>query len=74
MIKQFKPRPALYIDKECSKDEFLLMSIKLIDNIEVGLKLSIDDVIHVVRELRKDVDDLKTEIKTLKNKRSKEND
>lgn len=50
------------------------MSIKLIDNIEVDLKLSIDDVIHVIRELRKDVDSLKSEIKTLKTKKSTKKD
>lgn len=45
------------------------MSIKLIDNIEVDLKLSIDDVVHVIRELRKDVDSLKSEINTIKGKK-----
>lgn len=42
------------------------MSIKLIDNIEVDLKLSIDDVIHVIKTLRVDVDKLKEDIKKLK--------
>lgn len=50
------------------------MSIKLIDNIEVDLKMPVDDVIHVIRELRKEVDSLKSQINNLKSKKSKKKD
>lgn len=44
------------------------MSIKLIENIETDIKLSVDDVIHVIKTLRIDVDQLKKDVKKLKTK------
>ena len=38
----------------------------IIDHIETDIKLSVDDVIHVIRTLRKDIDSLKAEIKKIK--------
>lgn len=40
--------------------------IKLIDNIEVDLKLAIDDVAHIIKVLWTDINSLKLEIEALK--------
>lgn len=47
------------------------MSIELINNIEADLKLSIEDIIHVLKTLRGDLDNIKSEVESLKCKKLK---
>ncbi len=50
------------------------MSLKLIENIEEDLKLSVEDMIHVIRNLRKDVDSLKIQLNKFTEKETNEED
>lgn len=43
--------------------------MKLIENIEEDIKMSVDDVIHVIKTLRTDVDQLKKDVKQLKSRK-----
>ena len=47
------------------------MSIILIENIETDLKMSVDDVMHVLKTLRKDIDAVKSDVEKLKRSKPK---